>query len=87
MIEAPRGIVLGLGSRLGEALIVTMDADGRRVEETLPPANPYRLMVEAFADAVLNKTPVPILPADSVANMRVLDAFARSAIEGCEVKV
>jgi D-xylose 1-dehydrogenase (NADP+, D-xylono-1,5-lactone-forming) len=87
VIEAPRGIVLGLGSRIGEALIVTMDADGRRAEETLPPANHYRLMVEAFADAVLNKTPVPISPADSIANMRVLDAFARSTIEGREVKL
>jgi D-xylose 1-dehydrogenase (NADP+, D-xylono-1,5-lactone-forming) len=87
VIEAPRGIILGLGSRVGEALIVSVDADGKRVEETLAPVNHYQLMVEAFADAVLNKTPVPLSPADSLANMRVLDAFAQSAREGREVKL
>jgi hypothetical protein len=32
VIEAPRGIILGLGTRLGEALIVRMDADGVEVK-------------------------------------------------------
>ena len=87
VIEAPRGIILGLGTRVGEALIIRMDADGRRSEESIPPVDHYQLIVEAFADAVLNKTPVPLPPSNSLNNMRAIDAFARSAREGCEVRV
>ena len=87
VIEAPRGIILGLGTRVGEALIIRMDADGRRSEELIPPVDHYQLIVEAFADAVLNKTSVPLPPSDSLNNMRAIDAFARSAREGCEVKL
>jgi predicted dehydrogenase len=87
VIEAPRGIIPGLGTRLSETLLVTMDADGRRVETTIPPVDHYQLMVEAFADAVLEKKAVPLPPSDSLANMRVLDAFARSAREGREVRL
>jgi|SRR5579883_968236 len=86
VIEAPRGIILGLGSRVGDALIVTMDADGRRNEEVLPAVDQYQLIVEAFADAVLNKKPAPLPPSDSLANIRALDAFARSAREGREIR-
>jgi D-xylose 1-dehydrogenase (NADP+, D-xylono-1,5-lactone-forming) len=87
VIEAPRGIIQGLGTRLGEALIITMDADGRRTQETIAAVDHYQLIVEAFADAVLGKTEVPLPLSDSLANMRVLDAFAQSAREGREVKV
>lgn len=87
VIEAPRGIIAGLGTRLSETLLVTMDADGRRVETTIPPVDHYQMMVEAFADAVLQKRPVPLSPSDSLANIRVLDAFARSAREGREVRL
>ncbi len=78
-IEVPRAILPGLGTRLGEALIVVADGDGRRREEVLPAVDHYRLMVEDFGDAVLAGTPVPLSPGDSVNNMRVLDAMARSA--------
>ena len=37
------------------------------------PHDPYQLMVESFARSVLNDSPVEISPAESVANMRVLD--------------
>ena len=87
VIEAPRGIIQGLGTRLGEALVITMDADGRRTEESFAPVDHYQLIVEAFADAVLNKTPVPLPLTDSLNNMRALDAFARSAREGREIKI
>ncbi|HZZ61622.1 MAG TPA: Gfo/Idh/MocA family oxidoreductase [Roseiarcus sp.] len=87
VIEAPRAIIQGLGTRLGEALIITMDADGRRSEETIASLDHYQLIVEAFADAVLNKSSVPLPPSDSLANMRVLDAFATSAREGREVRL
>jgi predicted dehydrogenase len=87
VIEVPRGIIQGLGTRLSETLAITMDADGRRIEEPFAPADHYQLIVEAFADAVLSKTPVPLPLSDSLDNMRALDAFARSAREGCEIRL
>jgi predicted dehydrogenase len=42
------------------------------------PHDPYVLMVESFADSVLRDVPVAIPPADSVANMRVLDRIRKS---------
>ncbi len=87
VIEAPRGIIQGLGTRIGESLIIIMDPDGRRTEEAIPHFDHYQLIVEAFADAVLNNTPVPLPMSDSLANMRALDAFALSAREGHEIKL
>ncbi len=43
------------------------------------PADPYRLMVEAFADAVRRKRPLRSEPADAIANMRVLDVLRAAA--------
>ena len=42
-------------------------------------ADPYRLMVESFADSVIHERPVAIPLAESIANMRVLDQIAESA--------
>ncbi len=36
-------------------------------------ADPYRLMVESFADSILEDRPVAIPPSESIANMRVID--------------
>jgi predicted dehydrogenase len=36
-------------------------------------ADPYRLMVESFADSILKDVPVAISPSESIANMKVLD--------------
>jgi D-xylose 1-dehydrogenase (NADP+, D-xylono-1,5-lactone-forming) len=77
-IEVPRGIILGLGTRLAEPLLIITNGDGGRREEALPAVDQYRLMIESFADAVLAGTPVPLSPLDSIENMRVLDAIARS---------
>ena len=87
VIEAPRGIIQGLGTRLGEALIITMDADGRRTEESIADVDHYQLIVEAFADALLSKTKMPLPLLDCLANMRALDAFAQSARERREVRL
>lgn len=81
-IEVPRGIIPGQGKRVPETLIVVSDPLGHRREEHLPAIDQYQLMVEAFADAVLAGRPVPLSNEDSLANMRVLDAFARSARSG-----
>ena len=37
------------------------------------PNEPYRLMVESFAESVLNNRPAKIPPSESIANMRVID--------------
>ncbi|HET7718205.1 MAG TPA: Gfo/Idh/MocA family oxidoreductase [Bauldia sp.] len=87
MIDVPRGILPGLGERSAEALVVVIDGNGRRREEEIAPADQYRLMVEAFADAVIDSRPVPLSPSDSIANMRVLDAIAASAAKGAAVSL
>jgi len=45
------------------------------------------LIVEAFADAILKREPVPLSPQDSINNAKVLDAFARSVREGRDIKI
>lgn len=45
----------------------------------VPPDDPYRLMVEEFAAAVLADRPAPLPPADSLANQRLIDRVRRSA--------
>jgi hypothetical protein len=40
-------------------------------------------MVDAFAEAVLNKRPVPLPPEDSLNNVKVLEAIVRSATKNC----
>lgn len=87
IIQAPRALILGAGNRAPEALIISIDADGRRQEEHLEPFDQYRGLVEEFADAVLNDTPVPISLADSINNARVLDALAQSATQGRRVPI
>ncbi len=82
MIEVPRGIIPGLGSRVPEGLVIVVDEDGRRREENFAAVDHYRLMAEAFAEAVLAGSPVPFSPADSVENMRVLDAITRASRSG-----
>lgn len=86
-IEAPRALILGAGNRDPRALIVVVDADGRRHEELLQPFNQYCGMVEAFATVLLDDKPVPLPLSDAIANARALDAFARSAKEGRRVTI
>lgn len=87
MIEVPRGLVLGLGSFVPEALIVTVDRNGARREELLPADDHYQRIVEAFGDAVINGTPMPLSPQESIGNAKALDAWARSIREGRDVKL
>lgn len=42
-------------------------------------ADPYTVEAEAFATAVLDGRPVPVPPADAIANLRVIDAIFRAA--------
>ena len=86
-VDVPRAFIPGLGSRVAEGLVVVSDPDGRRSETLFEPANHYRLMAEAFADAVLSGEPVPYPPEDAVQNMRALDAIAASALSGRRVEI
>jgi len=45
----------------------------------------YQLMVEHFADAVLGQAPLAYSPAESIANLRVLDALKKAAQKQCHV--
>lgn len=42
------------------------------------PQDPYQLMIESFGESVLQGAPVAIPPAESIANMRVLDAIRQA---------
>jgi predicted dehydrogenase len=50
-------------------------------------ADQYQLMVEHFADVVMGNTDLMYPPADSIGNMRVLDALAQAARTGETVKL
>lgn len=50
-------------------------------EVSFPSADPYQLIFEAFADAVLNKTAMPLSLEDALNNMRVIDAIRKSDAE------
>jgi D-xylose 1-dehydrogenase (NADP+, D-xylono-1,5-lactone-forming) len=52
----------------------------------VPATNQYRLMVEDFADAVKQGHKMTYDPADSVKNMRVIDALLRAAQDGKTVR-
>ena len=55
-----------------------LQGGGREAIE-LPPANQYTRQGDAFSRAVLGEVPLPWGIADAVLNMRVIDAFFRSA--------
>ena len=67
---------------LQELTVVTQDSV-RRLETPFTswrdPDDPYQLMVESFADSVMNNKPAAIPLKQSVANMRVLDRIRAAA--------
>jgi len=48
-------------------------------EIAFPPEDPYAAMADAFAQAVRGQAAVPITGADSIGNMRVIDAIFAAA--------
>jgi predicted dehydrogenase len=56
-----------------------VETDGVKHREKFPRRPTYTYQLEAFANAVLRGTPVLTPPADSVQNMRVIDAVYRAA--------
>jgi predicted dehydrogenase len=65
----------------GTADTTIAEHHGREVvkEHTVSGTDEYRLMVEHFADCVLNDRRVRYQPAEAAANMRVIEALYRSA--------
>ena len=62
-----------------EVTLLVTDASGARTSETISGIDQYCAEAEAFADALLRRTAVPIAPSDAVANMRTIDALKNSA--------
>ncbi len=58
------------------------EEDEKGQVEIVPGVDQYQLMVEHFADAVLEGVKLELPPQESVNNMRVMDAVALSAREG-----
>jgi len=82
-IEVPRAYT----PQGDDTVIVITDEQNRRREERIPGVDQYRLMVEAFAEAVLAGAPVPCPPDDAVRDMRAIDALARAAASGSAQRV
>ncbi len=57
--------------------------DGTGQEHTIAGVDEYRCMVEHFSATLLNNTELDFAIQDSIANMRVIEALARSARSGC----
>jgi predicted dehydrogenase len=60
------------------AKITVTDGIGTRDVE-FPVCNPYGIMFDAFAKAVVDKSPMPLSAIDAVNNMKVIDAIKKSA--------
>jgi predicted dehydrogenase len=66
---------------------LTYGVDGREVTETFDAVDQYRLQVDHFAEAAAAGTTPRVDRAETVANMRAVDALRESAAEGRPVPV
>ena len=71
-----------------EVRVIHTDADGREEAHAIEAADEYRLEVEDFADCVLSgRAPQVVSHADTLANMRAVDALYASAASGEAVRL
>ena len=71
-----------------DAVIERFDLQNNLTSLTIPGADEYQLMVEHFADCVLNDRPLRYTAEEAALNMRVIEALYESARrDGAEVKV
>ncbi|WP_172328447.1 Gfo/Idh/MocA family protein [Mangrovicoccus sp. HB161399] len=87
-IEVPRGFLPGWGEVLDEPLIIL--TDGRttaRQEIRVDAPGQYRLMVQAFAEALRTGREMPYPPEDAIATLAVTDAIFASARSGARAPV
>jgi D-xylose 1-dehydrogenase (NADP+, D-xylono-1,5-lactone-forming) len=69
-----------------EVSVIHADADGREQAHRVGAADEYRLEVEDFADCVLSgRAPEVVSHADTLANMRTVDALYAAAASGADV--
>lgn len=69
-----------------QSVSIEYHVDGRESTETFEPADHFRLQLEAFAEAVAGGD-TPVDAADSVGNMRTLDAIRESGVSGIPVEL
>ena len=82
-ITIPRAFVLRPDD---EVSVIHTDADGREQVHAVEAADEYRLEVEDFADCVLaGRAPQVVSHADTLANMRTVDALYAAAASGAAV--
>ncbi len=77
-LRVPAAFLPGTGD---VAIIESRGRDGETAH-TVHGDDEYRLMVEHFADCVLNDRPLRYTPSEAAANMRAIDALYRSARDG-----
>ncbi len=71
-----------------DVAIELFDLDNNLTKESVAGADQYRLMVEHFADAVLNDRPLRYPAGEAALNMKVIDAlYASARKDGAEAKV
>ncbi len=81
-ITVPEAFVL----RSDDVTVIHTDADGRDEAHVVGGADEYQLEVEDFADCVLSgRAPAVVSNADTLANMRTIDALYASAASGSAV--
>ncbi|WP_138468818.1 Gfo/Idh/MocA family protein [Poseidonocella sp. HB161398] len=87
-IEVPRGFLPGWGDVLDEPLIILTDGcTTARREIRVDAPSQYRLMVQAFAEALRSGTEMPYPPEDAIATLAVTDAIFAAAASGCRAAV
>lgn len=69
----------GFGIDPTRSTVIQYWHDGKCEEISVVPANSYTIMVEDFADALLNKRAPKFHPQDAVENMRVIDQLYAAA--------
>lgn len=91
-VAAEHQVIEVVGSRLAitaplaftawrdEATVLLFQQGGVFEEQTFPPVDPYRLMVEHFMECVLGRTAMLFPPEDGRATMRVLEMIRKSAL-------
>ena len=75
------------GPDADQSVALTYTVDGDETTETFAPVDHYTLQVEAFADAVEAGRDPPLDRAETLGNMRAIDALARSGDLGEPVAV
>lgn len=84
-IELPHNAFIPWDADAGYLLRGTDEEQGMQIRAGV--ADQYQLMVEHFADVVLERAQAHISPEESIENMRILDALAEAALQGHKIPV